>query len=267
MQDNLRYSLQSHHAMPTIVPISAFQDNYIWLIVENGCAIVVDPGDATPVLAYLSQHDWDLSAILITHWHNDHTGGINDLRKAYPDVAVYGPEHAKIAATQRVTDKQHITLCGMDFEIMHVPGHTLEHVAYYAKQQQALFCGDTLFAGGCGRLFEGTAAQMLASLEHLAALPDNTQIYCAHEYTLSNLRFAQLIEPNNAALQQRVAQCTALREQQLPSLPSVLADEKKTNPFLRIKEPDVIQRVLTHGATSTHAVDVFAFLREWKNNV
>lgn len=255
-----------HTPMLTVFPIPAFADNYIWSVMIDGKAIVVDPGDAAPVLAFLQQHDVQLAAILITHWHGDHTGGIEALRKAHPDVVVYGPEHKAIAADIIVADKDQITLCGLDFSVVHIPGHTLEHIAFYLKDHHSLFCGDTLFAGGCGRVFEGTAQQMLDSLTRIANLPDNTAIYCAHEYTISNLRFALQVEPQNLALQARYKECVALREQNLPTLPSLLGVERNTNPFLRVREPDVIDCALSKGATSTDAVAIFACIREWKNN-
>lgn len=252
--------------MPIVLPILAFNDNYIWAIVHKGKAIVVDPGDAKPVQHFLQQHQLRLAGILITHWHADHTGGIASLLQNYPDIAIIGPKHEAIPANRLIEEEQEITLAGINFQTLEVPGHTLEHIAFYQKENGWLFCGDTLFAAGCGRIFEGTPEMMLSSLNKLAALPDDTQIYCAHEYTVSNLHFAQAVEPNNSAIQKRLQQCIALREKQHPTLPSTLAIERKTNPFLRADKKDVAQTALNEGAKSDNVLDVFTLLREWKNN-
>ena len=253
--------------MLTVSAIPAFTDNYLWLLSRGGDAVIVDPGDAAPVLQVLEQRGLKLNAILITHWHPDHIAGIGKLLERYP-VPVYGPraEFSKIPQlTNLLDDADRVTVLGQTFDVLAVPGHTLGHIAYYADRQ--LFCGDTLFSAGCGRLFEGTPEQMHASLSRLAALPEATAVYCTHEYTLSNLAFAVAIEPNNAALTDRLAAVRALRAQNQPSLPSTLAIELASNPFLRTSSPDVIAAAAQHAGQSGLKPDqVFATLRRWKDN-
>lgn len=250
-----------------IFPIPAFNDNYIWVLVDDARkqAIVVDPGDAAPVLAFLHQEQLRLSTILITHKHPDHTGGVSALRTAFPNSSVFSPLTENIAhTTQFVSDNDKINIHDREFSVIAIPGHTLGHVAYYCKP--ALFCGDTLFTNGCGRIFEGTAEQMLSSLKKLMTLPDDTQIYCGHEYTLSNVQFALHVEPNNPVLQKRFLETKALRAQNKPTVPSTLQLEKETNPFLRCHEPSVIEIVSKHAGKKLSAeVDVFYELRQWKN--
>ncbi|MDB5800918.1 MAG: hydroxyacylglutathione hydrolase [Rhodocyclales bacterium] len=248
-----------------IVPLSAFRDNYIWAMTAHGQCVIVDPGEAEPVLRFLLQHDLRLAAILITHRHNDHIGGVADLLEAWP-VPVFGP--ALIAlVTNPVKANDCIDLPGIDARasVMEVPGHTEEHIAFCCGEH--LFCGDTLFAGGCGRLLgSSTAAELHASLQRIATLPESTQIYCAHEYTLGNLRFAQAVEPENEALKTRIAHCNALRASGLPTLPSRLGDELATNPFLRTEEPDIRNAAERHaGAPLGSPAAVFAALRAWKD--
>ena len=234
-------------------------------IQHNNLAIVVDPGDASPVLAILTQLNLTLSAILITHHHWDHTNGIADLLRHY-SVPVYGPAHDKIAEiTHPLQQGDTLHLADTTFHIIEIPGHTLDHIAYY--NQQSLFCGDTLFASGCGRLFEGSAEQMYHSLQTLAALPDEMNIYCTHEYTLANLHFAQTVEPNSAAIAQRIKWVQHLRDKNLPSLPSNMAVEKQANPFLRCQQSTVISAVEQHSKQNLHnSVDVFRYLRRWKDS-
>ncbi len=249
-----------------VVPVPAFEDNYIWLLVRGSHAVAVDPGDAQPVFAHLAQHALTLTAILCTHHHGDHVGGNRALIARFP-VPVYGPAAEPIPAlTHPVQDGDTIALPELDarFEVIGVPGHTAGHVAYYGAG--CLFCGDTLFACGCGRLFEGTPAQMHASLARLAALPDDTAVYCAHEYTLANIRFAQAVEPANRALLERAQHARALRATHRPTLPSTLALERATNPFLRCGVPDVVAAASRRaGVPLTDPVAVFATIREWKN--
>lgn len=256
--------------MIRIDALPAFSDNYIWLLQDDQSrqCCVVDPGDAAPVLSWLQQNpQWQLTDILVTHHHRDHTGGIEPL-KAQTGARVIGPAREAISGRDlAVDDGDSVTLLGRGFQVIGVPGHTLGHVAYHQQNEQLLFSGDTLFAAGCGRIFEGTPAQMHDSLQKLARLPAQTQVYCAHEYTLSNLRFAQAVEPDNAALAQRQARCTALRERQQITLPSTLAEELATNPFLRVDQTEVIaaaERQLKQGNLSE--TQVFAAIRGWKDH-
>ena len=259
-----------------IQQIPAFDDNYLWLIHNSQNAIIVDPGDAVPVQRYLNQHGLTLSAVLITHHHADHIGGVKELLAAAgKPVPVFGPladqESGRIdSITNGCKDGGAIFISelGLYFQILAVPGHTSTHIAYYCKELASLFCGDTLFAGGCGRLFEGTPAQMLSSLNKIASLPSNTQIYCAHEYTLSNLRFAVAVEPGNTALQARLQEVIKARNDGISTVPSQLGTELATNPFLRSSSPEIIQTLRANHKLADVAdpVSVFAAVREWKNN-
>lgn len=249
-----------------IVPIPAFEDNYLWLLVHGTHAAVVDPGDAQPVLHYLAQHKLSLCAILITHHHGDHVGGIRELLSHFP-VPVYGPAHEKIPGrTQALTEGDCVRLpeLGVELSVIDVPGHTAGHVAYYGAE--TLFCGDTLFACGCGRLFEGTPQAMHQSLSKLARLPDTTLVYCAHEYTLDNIRFAKVVEPDNADLLQREIDDRNSRTAHRPTVPSRLDLEKRTNPFLRSAVPSVIEAAQHYaGRTLPEPWQVFAVVRAWKD--
>ena len=255
--------------MIQIDALPAFNDNYIWLLQDTAkrCCAVVDPGDAAPVLAWLQQHpDVQLTDILVTHHHNDHVGGVAQLKQV-TGAKVYGPARESIPARDvALDDHDSVEVLGLTFTVIAVPGHTLGHIAYHQADQGLLFSGDTLFAGGCGRLFEGTPEQMHQSLSRFTALADATLVYCAHEYTLSNLRFAVAVEPDNADLQQRVRDAQALRERNLPTVPSTLALEKRTNPFLRVDETSVKEKAdeRNPGAGATPAT-VFAALRAWKD--
>jgi hydroxyacylglutathione hydrolase len=251
-----------------VLAVPAFNDNYLWIVHDHTNAIVIDPGDAMPILATLDAHKLSLVAILLTHHHADHIGGVPDLLERF-DVPVYGPQLEKIATVAYpLTEGDTVTISkpGLEFSVLDVPGHTRGHIAYVAHRQGWLFCGDTLFAGGCGRLFEGSPAQMLDSLSKLAALPDATKVYCAHEYTLSNLRFAQAVDPDNAALTERIQIEQAKRDQGQPTVPSTIGLEKATNPFLRYKETAILDRLKAAGRLhQTEPVAAFAALREWKN--
>ncbi len=255
-----------------VTAVPAFADNYLWLIHDHQHAAVVDPGDAAPIEAALAAMHLKLAAILLTHHHRDHAGGVADLL-THRQIPVFGPAHEKIAGISQPLvegDSLQLPELGLALSVLDVPGHTAGHIAYVAQPapgQHWLFCGDTLFAGGCGRLFEGTPAQMTDSLGKLAALPDTTRVYCAHEYTVSNLRFAVAAEPGNPAVAQRLADAMAMRERGEATVPSTLALEKATNPFLRYREPGITNTLRSEGKLAEDdPVAAFAALREWKNN-
>lgn len=232
-------------------------------------ALVVDPGDAQVVLQALQAHSLRLDGILVTHHHPDHTDGILTLQEQL-NIPVYGPANETIPGqVRRLDEGDEVNLLGLCFKTLLVPGHTAGHIAYYASiegQAPVLFCGDTLFSGGCGRLFEGSPAQMLASLDRLVALPGDTRVACTHEYTLSNLKFAQVIEPENAALQAYTMHCQNLRHMGVPTLPSTLATELQINPFVRSRQASVRHSLDQHAPGAQNDADYFAVLREWKNN-
>jgi len=252
-----------------IEPVPAFRDNYFWLLSRAGRAAIVDPGDAAPVKRALAQRALELTDILVTHHHADHMGGVAELARA-GHVRVYTPATENIATgaahATPLREGDSIEVLGTRFDVLDVPGHTAGHIAYHAPQLQSLFCGDTLFAAGCGRLFEGTPAQMLGSLRKLAMLPPATRVYCAHEYTLSNLRFALAVEPANERLRQRNVACTQLRSRGEPTVPSTIEEELATNPFLRVDAPAVRQAAEREQAgAASCATSTFAAIRGWKN--
>ncbi len=254
--------------MLEIIPISAYQDNYIWAIVNTSAktCVIVDPGDALPVLNFLLQRQLSLSAILVTHHHADHTGGIAQLQQQ-ETIPVYGPRAGHTpTVTHHLQEGNHVTLdtIGLTLRVIAVPGHTLDHIAYY--NDQYLLCGDTLFSAGCGRLFEGTAKQMYNSLTKLTRLTDTTRVYCAHEYTLANLAFAHAVEPNNPVLLSYTAQAELCRQHAKPTLPSTIGLEKTINPFLRCHIPAVRRAAeIFAGQTGMDEIAVFTQLRTWKN--
>jgi hydroxyacylglutathione hydrolase len=252
--------------MLEVVPLRAFKDNYVWTLRSGRFAAVVDPGEAKPVLDYLAAEKLELAAILATHHHQDHVGGIGELLQKHK-VPVYGPRGEPIATlTQAVGGGDRVALpeLGVSFEVLDIPGHTRAHIAYYGSNM--LFCGDTLFACGCGRAFEGTPQQLYASLEKLMALPDDTLVYAGHEYTLANIGFARAVEPGNAALIEREASDAKLRGANLPTLPSTIGREKATNPFVRVTRPAVIESANKYlGQRVSDPASVFAALRQWKN--
>jgi hydroxyacylglutathione hydrolase len=254
-----------------LIPLPALNDNYIWMLHDGQNALVVDPGDAQPVLAALQHEGVQLKGILVTHHHPDHTAGVNLLRQT-TGAQVFGPARERMPEPlQRLNGGDTVRLLGLEWQVLDVPGHTAGHIAYFfspppdTKDDPLLFCGDTLFSGGCGRLFEGTPAQMLASLTQLAALPDSTLVCCTHEYTLSNLKFALEVEPDNLQLAAYQRHCQTLRAQGLPTLPSTMGQERQINPFLRSTQPTLMASARRFDATSVDQNGVFATLRLWKN--
>jgi hydroxyacylglutathione hydrolase len=250
------------------IPLPAFADNYIWCWQQGEQALVVDPGEASAVIAALDARGLELAAILVTHHHHDHVGGVDALRGRLRGP-VYGPAREDIPRPfVPLSDGDAIDVLGRRLEVIDVPGHTAGHIAYLHRPgagPATLFCGDTLFSAGCGRLFEGTPGQMHESLSRLAALPADTQVCCTHEYTLSNLRFAAAVEPDNAERRAHESRCQALRAQGTPTLPTSIGLERMINPFLRCTEPAVIAAARAQGARHDDAVAVFTTLREWKN--
>ena len=254
-----------------LISLPAFTDNYIWMLHNNGHALVVDPGDSRPVIEALNRLNVKLEAILITHHHSDHTGGVDELRRL-TRCQVFGPAKETMPEPiTRLIEGETVELLGLSFHVVEVPGHTAGHIAYYGQQFNGtplLFCGDTLFSGGCGRLFEGTSAEMLNSLDRLSTLPNDTLVCCAHEYTLSNLKFALTVDPTNKYLADYSATCKTKRAKLQPTLPSTIGTERSINPFLRSREPALIEAVQTFDANANakDEVSVFAALRQWKNS-
>jgi len=256
--------------MINVTPIPAFNDNYIWLISKenNKNVVIVDPGDAEPVLATLKEHQYQPIAIIITHHHADHIGGIKALTDQY-QVPVYGPANEHITAINHpLTEGDIVSIpeLGINLQVLDVPGHTRGHIAFYADNM--LFCGDTLFTGGCGRLFEGTAEQMHHSLSKITALPNETQVYCAHEYTLDNLNFAKVVEPDNTMLLQRILDTQVARKLNKFTVPATLELEKATNPFLRCHVPNVIKAAEQFASKPLNSgAETFAVVRHWKDTL
>ena len=248
------------HAVP------AFKDNYVWVLEDGRHAVAIDPGEAAPVAAFLESRDLRLSAILATHHHADHVGGIPDLVRRWQGPT-FGPAREVAAGIDRRLaegDTFEVPGLGIELATLDIPGHTAGHIAIFGPD--AVFCGDTLFTCGCGRLFEGTAAQMHASLGKLAQLPGATRVYCGHEYTLANIRFAEAVEPGNKLLADRKARDTARRDRGEPTVPSTIEEELNTNPFLRCEEPEVVAAAERRaGRALAGPVEVFAEIREWKN--
>ena len=261
--------------MLTLHPIPAFSDNYIWCLHDDQTAYVVDPGQAQPVLDYLAKHHLQLKGILITHHHWDHVSGLGEILEQFGHIPVWYPKQETIDHGNQPLDagdviELQLASTALQFEVLCLPGHTLGHIAYYCAQTPTgpvLFCGDTLFSAGCGRLFEGTPQQMYESLGQLKALPENTLVCCTHEYTLSNLNFARAVEPNNQDIQSHLQKVQRLREQNLPSLPTDMATENRINPFLRVDNEDIKQSLQSNcGQRPKSNVDSFAKLREWKDS-
>jgi hydroxyacylglutathione hydrolase len=259
--------------MLRISPIPCFSDNYIWCIhnsVSPNEVYVVDPGDALESLRYLTQHNLTLCGILVTHWHPDHVGGIDALTASFPSIPVIGPKSEKIPmVTHCVQDGDTISVFDQNINIIATPGHTLEHIVYFIAESHQLFCGDTLFSAGCGRMFEGTPSLFTESLKKIGQLPDDTLIYCAHEYTLQNLEFAKTVESNNQDILNYYANTQKLRAENTMTLPSTLGVEKKINPFLRLTQPNMLSQLTAMdklSPTHTNTSDTFKVLREWKDN-
>lgn len=247
-----------------ILPIPALKDNYVWVIPDQSSkkAVIVDPGEAAPVIKYLDENKLTLAGILITHHHWDHTNGISELLEHYGNIPVIGSHDSKNdMVTVRVNDGDEIKCAHVTCTALTIPGHTLDHTAYYNAEHGFIFTGDTLFSAGCGRIFEGTPVMMYASLEKISSLPDTTKVYCGHEYTRANLEFAMAVEPDNADIKNKnshLAACT---------LPSTLGEEKRINPFLRCTQPNVIRAAGQYTKNKlNNPAEVFAVLREWKNN-
>jgi hydroxyacylglutathione hydrolase len=251
---------------PSVIPLRAFADNYVWTLRDATSAVVVDPGEARPVLDYLKRENLKLVAILNTHHHNDHVGGNAELLAHYP-VPVFGPSDDRIATvSQRLKEGDRIRLphFGTEFAILDIPAHTRTHIAFYGEGM--LYCGDTLFAMGCGRLFEGTPADMHAALSKLARLPDDTLVYCGHEYTESNIRFAKVLDPENQTLLELEDRARKLRAQDLPTVPTRMAEEKAANPFMRCDQPEIRAAASRHaGKDLAQPVSVLEAIRDWKN--
>lgn len=258
-----------------LTALPALSDNYIWMFDDGRHAVVVDPGEADPVLAALAARRLELAAILVTHHHADHVGGVDALRSRLRGE-VYGPARERIPEPcRKVRGGDRLQVLGVDFEVLDVPGHTSGHIAWFtpdlgrgadADHVPAVFSGDTLFSGGCGRLFEGTPAQMWDSLSRLSALPSDTRVCCGHEYTLSNLRFASAVEPGNADIEAYTDWCRSERAVGRPTLPSSIGRERQVNPFLRCSDETVIGSARRQGATASDPVAVLAALRQWKND-
>ena len=251
----------------TALALPAFDDNYFWALRSRSGAVVFDPGDAAVVMGYLHESAQSLYAVLVTHHHWDHIDGIAPLKEQFPDLRVIGPKDARITGvTEFVVEGDSVDLSSeLRFDVMETPGHTLSHISYVRRGE--LFCGDTMFSLGCGRLFEGSPAQMLHSLDRLAALDDETKMHCSHEYTLANARFAINVDPHNAELKAYITAVRLLRDQGLPSVPTTIKIQRRCNPFLRVDEPAVIASVERHaGRALTDRTDVFTNLRLWKDS-
>jgi len=253
--------------MLSVEPIKAFEDNYIWLVTTNEGSIVVDPGESSKIIKLIDENKINLKGIFVTHHHYDHTDGLEDLSSKL-NIDIYGPSNNINEINKRVKNSDHISILGIDFKIIEVPGHTLDHIAFYSFNdgEPILFCGDTLFAGGCGRIFEGTYEQMFESLNKLSSLPKNTKIYCGHEYTLSNLKFAIEADSSNKDLIKEYEQIKRLRNIDCPSLPSTLDRELKVNPFLRYDNHSIKNKIKKEFGISGNGLDIFTALRKWKDS-
>lgn len=253
--------------MLSIKPIKALSDNYIWLVTTNEGSIVIDPGESKQIIDLVKSNEIDLEGILITHHHYDHTNGIEEILK-YKKVEVYGPKNNVNSITKRVKQNDVFNLIGLKFEVIETPGHTLDHIAFYCCEdgKSILFCGDTLFSGGCGRVFEGTYSQMYESLKKLSKLPEDTQIFCGHEYTSSNLQFACAVEPNNQFIREYNQEIIEKTKNGEPSLPSSLKIEHMINPFIRCNEENLIDNINKKFGEVSSEIEIFSTLRKWKDD-
>ena len=253
--------------MLSIKPIKALSDNYIWLVTTNEGSIVIDPGESKQIIDLVKSNEIDLEGILITHHHYDHTNGIEEILK-YKKVEVYGPKNNVNSITKRVKQNDVFNLIGLKFEVIETPGHTLDHIAFYClkDEKSILFCGDTLFSGGCGRVFEGTYSQMYESLKKLSKLPEDTQIFCGHEYTSSNLQFACAVEPNNQYIKEYNEEIIEKIKNGVPSLPSNLKIEHMINPFIRCNEENLIDNINKKFGEVSSEIEIFSTLRKWKDD-
>ena len=253
--------------MISVEPIKAFTDNYIWLVSTNEGSIVIDPGESKSIQKLIDNKTIDLKGILITHHHYDHTNGLSELVKIN-ELEVYGPVNNIDGINHRLTDKDKISIIGIDFDVISIPGHTLDHIGFYSANANnpILFCGDTLFAGGCGRIFEGTYEQMFHALKKITKLPTNTNIYCGHEYTLSNLKFALEADDTNKELIEEFKKVKNKINSNIPSLPTTLDKELKVNPFLRCDNINIQNKIIEKFKVSNNELEVFTALRKWKDN-
>ena len=253
--------------MLSIEPIKAFTDNYIWLVSTNEGSIVIDPGESKSIQKLIDNKTIDLKGILITHHHYDHTNGLSELVKKN-ELEVYGPVNNIDGINHRLNDKDKISIIGIDFDVISIPGHTLDHIGFYSANANnpILFCGDTLFAGGCGRIFEGTYEQMFHALKKITKLPTNTNIYCGHEYTLSNLKLALEADDTNKELIEEFKKVENKINSNIPSLPTTLDKELKVNPFLRCDNINIQNKIIEKFNVSNNELEVFTALRKWKDN-
>ena len=253
--------------MLSVKPIKAYQDNYIWLVSTNEGSIVVDPGESKKILNLIDNNEIDLKGVLITHHHFDHTNGLSDLLNER-GLEVYGPKNNVNCINNIVKNNDKFTVIGIDFEVIEIPGHTLDHIAFYSFNdgEPILFCGDTLFSGGCGRVFEGTFDQMFIALKKISKYPKETKIFCGHEYTLSNLKFALAVDENNEDLIEEYDNIKNIVDSGNPSLPTILEKELKINPFLRCDNHHIKNKIVSKFNTSDNELEVFSALRQWKDN-
>ena len=253
--------------MYSVEPIKAYDDNYIWLISTNEGSIIVDPGESKKIIEGIDKNKIDLKAILITHHHFDHTNGLQDLLDIN-NFDVFGPVNNINGINNKVGDSDQFSVIGIDFEVIEIPGHTLDHIGFYSFNDgdPILFCGDTLFAGGCGRVFEGTYQQMFEALKKISRLPKNTKIYCGHEYTLSNIKFALEVDPNNIKLQNEYKNVQELMKSNKPSLPTTIQKELDTNPFLRCDDLDIQKNIVKKFNVDDSEFEIFTAIRKWKDN-